>query len=407
MTKPKPRNGLANIHILTSDAFVRAEAARRSAASQPKPRRQTSSQKVLGKTRIQESVKKRQRLPPAVPKNKSMKEIHEMDPQSPELLVLTRSTGKTRGRPRKYRDHDGTLLVDPDTLSWRDRRKFDHQEQANDRRAKLRKYEAEVIAAYRELEHHVSQRDHNSMEVYDEDYAIAQGVLSMDDWDDEELIRGYRRNRNGRFGAPPKYIAREVQQEAFRRLVNRGERKMKEAYIKSVEGLIDLAHHASSEKVRLDAQRELLNRVIGKVPDKVLVAHEEPWEQMLADSMVPISEMPAIDMTTDDDGVARVTPDEPEAVDEPDIIEVDGHIIDVQGSGGVETSQPVRGNGRPRSRKAPSPEHLTTPPTDNMTPGDYTGVESSTIAKSSGQTHRKPYEKSKRSGKRGSPSPRT
>ena len=380
------KNSLEGLESVDVDA-IKAERQRRFEANQPKMHRDTGTQKVLGKTRIQANVKARKRLPPAVPKNKSMKEIHDMDPQSPELIVKTRTTGKSPGRPRKYVERDGTPLVDPDTLSWREDYNAAHQARANERRARLRKYEAEVIAAYRELEHHVSRTDHNAMEVYDEDYAIAQGVLSMDDWDDEELIRGYRRNRNGRWGTPPKYIAREVQQEAFRRLVNRGERKMKEAYIKSVEGLIDLAHHASSEKVRLDAQRELLNRVIGKVPDKVLVAHEEPWEQMLADSMVPISEMPAIDMEAGDDGVARA--------------------LDVEGSGGVETSESVRGNGRPRSQKAPPPEHLTTPPTDNMTPGDYEGVESSTIAKSSGQTHRKVYTKSKRSGKRGSPSPRS
>lgn len=146
------------------------------------------------------------------------------------------------------------------------------------------------------------------IEVYDEDRIIAEGIVTLDDWDNEELVRGYRRDRNGKFGTPPKYIPREVQQEAFRRLVQRGDRKMREAYMKTVEELIELAHNASSEKVRLEAQKELMNRTIGKVPDRLMVATDQPWEGILADSLVPISELPPVDLPVGDDGVARMDP---------------------------------------------------------------------------------------------------
>jgi hypothetical protein len=148
-------------------------------------------------------------------------------------------------------------------------------------------------------------KEEHALGIYDEEKAIAEGILTLDDWDDEELVRGYRRNRSGKFGAAPKYVPREVQQEAFRRLVSRGERKMRAAYMKTIENLVSLAHDASSEKVRLDAQRELLNRVVGKVPDRMLVAREEPWEGILADSLVPLAELPPIEMEVGDDGTAR------------------------------------------------------------------------------------------------------
>jgi hypothetical protein len=146
------------------------------------------------------------------------------------------------------------------------------------------------------------------MEVYDEDKVIAEGILSLDDWDDEELIRGYRRSRNGRWGPAPKYIPREVQLEVFRRLVQRGDRKMREAYLKSISNLVDLSEDASSEKVRLDAIKELMNRVVGKVPDRVHIGVEQPYESILADALVPLSESAVLDLDTDDDGVAFLAP---------------------------------------------------------------------------------------------------
>jgi hypothetical protein len=139
-------------------------------------------------------------------------------------------------------------------------------------------------------------------EVDDEDRLIAESILDLEDWDNEELIRGYRRNRSGRFGEAPKYISREIQQEAFRRLIGRGERKMKQAYVEAVEALVKLARSADSEKVRLDAIKTLMERVVGKVPDVVQVSREQPWEAMLADAIVPLSEAIPIELTPNDVG---------------------------------------------------------------------------------------------------------
>jgi hypothetical protein len=184
----------------------------------------------------------------------------------------------------------------------------------------------------------LSKRSQNQMpsEVDDEDRLIAEKVLDLDDWDNEELIRGYRRNRSGKFGAAPTYVSREIQQEAFRRLIGRGERKMKTAYIEAVEALVKLAHNAESEKVKLDAIKTLMERVVGKVPDIVRVSQEAPWEAMLADAIVPLSEVPALELTPGDDGVYAM-----EALPE---------------SGGeVETSSADAAQRDPTTTKAPSP----------------------------------------------------
>lgn len=237
-------------------------------------------------TRIAASVKERERLPPPVPKNKSLSEIRAMDPDDPAFK-------HPQGAKRK---HEGKQPED-----WKESIRAYQQKKKNERRARVRKWEAETVAAQRTLDQH-ARKDDKDKDIYDEEKLIAEGILSLDEWDNEELIRGYRRNRDGKFGKPPAFIPREIQQEAFRRLVNRGERTMKEAYTGAIEELVDLARGASSEKVRLDAIRELMNRVVGKVPDKVMVSRDEPWEHVLADSMIPISEAVPLELEATPDG---------------------------------------------------------------------------------------------------------
>lgn len=256
-----------------------------------------------GRTRIGADVRARKRWAPPVPKNRSMSEIAAMDPDDPAFH-------HGNGRKRKWEP------VDDADLDVFDLVKKKKQRRAQLRRASARHYEAKVIAATREMEKHVSE-DELAMEIYDEDRAVAEGILNLDDWDDEELVRGYRRNRSGRFGTAPKYVPREIQQEIFRRLVSRGERRLRSAYLATIDNLIDLAHNADSEKVRLEAQKELMNRVIGKVPDRMLVSQDEPWMDVLADSFVPVSEVPPIEMEVNDAGVAQMPLEPGDEVEAP------------------------------------------------------------------------------------------
>lgn len=250
-----------------------------------------------GKTRVAKQVRAGKRRVPPVPEGKTLSEIKEMDPHDEAFR-------HPDGRKRKWHNPDGTPKTEPET--WKDEIRAHRQGKANDRRARVRKWEAEVTVAQKTVKS-VSPSQ-SELDLYDEDKLVAENILSLDEWDNEELIRGYRRNRDGKFGAPPKYIPREIQQEAFRRLIARGDRTLKKAYIRSVEELTKLAHSADSEKVRLDAIKTLLERVVGKVPDKVLVAHEEPWEGILADSIVPLSETVPVELIPGDDGVFALEP---------------------------------------------------------------------------------------------------
>jgi hypothetical protein len=283
------------------------------------------------KTRIGKKVAKGTKLVPPVPENKTLAEIREMPAESVEFR-------HPQGRPRRWHNPDGSVKTEPET--WRDVIRREHQRYYNEQRDRVRKWEAEVVVAQKVLSKRSRDPRLPESQVDDEDRLIAESVLDLEDWDNEELIRGYRRNRSGRFGEPPKYISREIQQEAFRRLIGRGERKMKQAYIEAVEQLVKLARSANSEKTRLEAIKVLMERVVGKVPDIVHVSQEAPWEAMLADAIVPLSEAIPFELTPNDDGVYAL-----EAAPESE----------PESGGEVETSTDDAARRIPTTKKAPSP----------------------------------------------------
>jgi hypothetical protein len=218
------------------------------------------------------------RKPPVVPEGKSAAEIEQMDPEDSRL----RHPG---GRPRRS-DYD------PD--DWRDAIKQAIVLKKRQARAEGRKAEAATVAKIRENPDVViaaRKNAHRSKGATIEDAMVVEGIVDLDDWDDEELAMGFRRNRNGKFGNPPAYIPRQVMQEAWRRLVSRGDMKMRASFITVLENLIDLATTSDSDKVQLEASKHLLERLVGKVPDKLLTVNTEaPWEAFLFDAVVPFGQ---------------------------------------------------------------------------------------------------------------------
>jgi len=280
------KNSLSRTEAVTAADIERARKKPRK-AKQTK----TTAKTTTGRTKSVADSRKRDRLPTPVPKNKNSDEIKAMDPDDPAFK-------NPQGAKRK-RDYSGK--ADTSKMSFHEVIRLEKQESANRLRAKQRKHEAVVEKlseeTYRDGNGPVSSvldADGKRNSIYAEDALIAEGKLTLDDWDEQELIRGYRRGRNGRFGDPPKYIPREVQQEAFRRLVRVGERKMRQQYLNIIDELINLATDRTvSDKTRLEAIKEVQNRVVGKTPEMV-VTTEAPWQDMLVDSVLPLSEVDAL-----------------------------------------------------------------------------------------------------------------
>lgn len=113
---------------------------------------------------------------------------------------------------------------------------------------------------------------------------LLSGKLDVEDLDDEELARGYPRNRNGGFsGRPPKVIPLVIHQRIQREFYARIEEKMRTALPDAVEMLAKVAVNPLTEdRDKLKAIDMLLNRLMGKPPERVEISSgEKPFEMTM------------------------------------------------------------------------------------------------------------------------------
>lgn len=124
----------------------------------------------------------------------------------------------------------------------------------------------------------------------------ADVLLGQDDprtWDDEEILHGRRRDRNGGFrGLDPTVIPRAVHDEMIRRSMrnaDRSLRKMQTAALEQLAAIVD--GEDVDDKDRINAIKIILERTAGKVPDKIEVsAQTEPWEKLIVDAIVDVED---------------------------------------------------------------------------------------------------------------------
>lgn len=112
---------------------------------------------------------------------------------------------------------------------------------------------------------------------------LLAGEIKVEDLDDEELARGQLRNQAGNFsGRPPSMIPTELVQAMRREWLSRAENKLRAALMdKGIGTLVELAGSDRIDPaVRLRAADKLMERVMGKVPDKVQFAAEDPVETL-------------------------------------------------------------------------------------------------------------------------------
>jgi hypothetical protein len=117
---------------------------------------------------------------------------------------------------------------------------------------------------------------------------ILTGQEDLSTWEDEELKRGCRRNKNGIFqGISPTIVPKVLHDELVRRTLARSEELMRENLYDAIQALVDIIKGADTEdKDRIKAIEIIMNRVMGKEPMKVEVAamksrFEEAFEAML------------------------------------------------------------------------------------------------------------------------------
>jgi hypothetical protein len=119
---------------------------------------------------------------------------------------------------------------------------------------------------------------------------ILAGEVDLSEWSDEELARGQRRDKHGRWsGRPPKVIPSEVHAEIVRRKMSEAYTLLRENTYKAVEVLVEVAtDKKASPAVRVQAAEQILDRTLGKAVEhmKLDVDVMAPWQRLIANSIV-------------------------------------------------------------------------------------------------------------------------
>lgn len=113
---------------------------------------------------------------------------------------------------------------------------------------------------------------------------LCQGIISVEDLDDEELARGQCRGKDGRFSAnPPRMIPKAVHDRMVSELFNRADEKLKQNLLDVVDTMTSIAKGTAYEPAdRIKAATWVFERVRGKNPDVVVHQQDKPWELALS-----------------------------------------------------------------------------------------------------------------------------
>lgn len=122
---------------------------------------------------------------------------------------------------------------------------------------------------------------------------LIDGKIKIEDLSDEEIFQGRLRDKNGGFtGRPPLAIPRQFHEAVVRELIKRAHKKMESQVQPMIQVLMDLAANPRTPAdARYKAATYLMERVLGKVPDKqIITATIAKWEQDLSGLVVDVGD---------------------------------------------------------------------------------------------------------------------
>jgi hypothetical protein len=111
--------------------------------------------------------------------------------------------------------------------------------------------------------------------------ALLDGTLDYGELDEEELARGYPRAADGSFRNPPVIIPRGIHTRMMRELFDRANAQLKENLVDAASVMTSIMNNSEIEpKIRLDAAKWLMERVMGKSPDVSISMDEKTFERL-------------------------------------------------------------------------------------------------------------------------------
>lgn len=104
----------------------------------------------------------------------------------------------------------------------------------------------------------------------------------------EELVRGKFRDKSGKMqGRPPKFVPREFHRACLQELMRRGRDMWQKNYLAAIEAMTDIATGKgqvgaiATPGERLKAAQFVVERMEGKVPERLVVTDERPWQTVM------------------------------------------------------------------------------------------------------------------------------
>lgn len=130
---------------------------------------------------------------------------------------------------------------------------------------------------------------------------VVNGSIPLSELDDQEISQMRLKASDGRFGGPRPIVNRKIASDFRRELMGRMDERAQLAAMRMWEVIEDVATSAENtgaEKLR--AATYLLERSIGKIPDKMeITAEVKPWEGTVSGILTDITE----DEAREDDDV--------------------------------------------------------------------------------------------------------
>lgn len=108
----------------------------------------------------------------------------------------------------------------------------------------------------------------------------------------EELARGQLMDKNGNFqGRPPSFVPKAFHDACIKELLGRGRILYKENYVKAIEAMTAIASSSTAkESDRIKAATFVIERLEGKVPDKLEIGVSDPWQTIISGIVAEVEE---------------------------------------------------------------------------------------------------------------------
>lgn len=135
---------------------------------------------------------------------------------------------------------------------------------------------------------------------------ILTGQEDISEWDTEEIRRGRRRDKNGRWsGRSPVVVPMALHQEAIKRTFEEAQELFREGLVPAVKYLTSIIESDDVEdRDKIKAVGMILDRVMGKAVERVEIkTGTEPWEDALVAAVVPLD---TVEVTTEEEENAAI-----------------------------------------------------------------------------------------------------